>query len=44
MLSFYLLQERTATSALEVMVSGDFPVDTSSRTLSTFSKGLGLNK
>ena len=43
-LSFLLLQERTATSDLEMTASSNFPVDTSSRTLSTFSRGLGLSK
>ena len=43
-LSFLLLQERTATSDLEMAASSNIPVDTSSRALSTFSRVLGLNK
>ena len=43
-LSFLLLQECTATSDLEMMASSDFPVDNSSRALSTFSRGLRLSK
>ena len=43
-LSFLLLQERTDTSDLEMTASNDCPVDTSSRALSTFSRGLRLSK
>ena len=43
-LSFLLLQERTATSDLEMTASSNIPVDASSRALSTFSRGLGLSR
>ena len=43
-LSFLLLQEHTATSDLEMTASSNIPVDTLSRALSTFSRGLGLSK
>ena len=38
-LSYLLLQERTAASDLEMTASSNIPVDTSSRALSTFSRG-----